>query len=274
MTPSRKGLDHLNISGSAEFSVGEFEKLVSVLKKQANGPIYIVDLRQETHGIFNGNAVSWFGARDWGNIGKNKTDVLKDEMKRLCAAKGKSLIVTMLDEGKGPIDPKPMKINSVMSERQLVEQNGLHYYRIAATDHIWPSPENIDDFISFIRTLPDHAWLHFHCRAGKGRTTIYMAMYDMIRNPDISLEDILSRQYLLGGNYIAYEMDKPKPNQWKAAYYHEKAAMIAKFYQYVQENHANHFTMRWSRWLRSHLTMEDASPTQSDSGSRIQGCPG
>ena len=94
MTPSRKGLDRLNISGSAEFSVGEFEKLVSVLKKQANGPIYIVDLRQETHGIFNGNAVSWFGARDWGNIGKNKTDVLKDEMKRLCAAKGKSLIVS------------------------------------------------------------------------------------------------------------------------------------------------------------------------------------
>ena len=118
-----------------------------------------------------------------GNIGKNKADVLKDEMRRLCAAKGKSLIVTMLDEGKGPIDPKPMKINSVMSERQLVEQNGLHYYRIAATDHIWPSPENIDDFISFIGTLPDHAWLHFHCRAGKGRTTIYMAMYDMMKNP-------------------------------------------------------------------------------------------
>lgn len=89
MTPSRKGLDRLNISGSAEFSVGEFKKLVSVLKKQAKGPIYIVDLRQETHGIFNGNAVSWFGARDWGNIGKNKTDVLKDEMRRLCAAKGK-----------------------------------------------------------------------------------------------------------------------------------------------------------------------------------------
>ena len=79
MTPSRKGLDRLNISGSAEFSVGEFEKLVSVLKKQANGPIYIVDLRQETHGIFNGNAVSWFGARDWGNIGKNKNDFFKDE---------------------------------------------------------------------------------------------------------------------------------------------------------------------------------------------------
>ena len=121
MTPSRKGLDRLNISGSAEFSVGEFEKLVSVLKKQANGPIYIVDLRQETHGIFNGNAVSWFGARDWGNIGKNKNDVLKDEMRRLCAAKGKSLIVTMLDEGKKSIDPKLMKISSVMSERQMVD---------------------------------------------------------------------------------------------------------------------------------------------------------
>ena len=75
-------------------------------------------------------------------------------MRRLCAAKGKSLIVTMLDEGKKSIDPKLMKISSVMSERQMVEQNGLYYYRIAATDHIWPSPENIDDFIAFIRTLP------------------------------------------------------------------------------------------------------------------------
>lgn len=87
----------------------------------------------------------------------------------------------MLDEGKKSIDPKLMKISSVMSERQMVEQNGLYYYRIAATDHIWPSPENIDDFIAFIRTLPDHAWLHFHCQAGKGRTTIYMAMYDMMK---------------------------------------------------------------------------------------------
>lgn len=158
MTPSRKGLDRLNISGSAEFSVGEFEKLVSVLKKQANGPIYIVDLRQETHGIFNGNAVSWFGARDWGNIGKNKTDVLKDEMRRLCAAKGKSLIVTMLDEGKKSIDPKLMKISSVMSERQMVEQNGLYYYRIAATDHIWPSPEIL------MTSSPSYA----HCRIMRG----------------------------------------------------------------------------------------------------------
>ena len=139
-----------------------------------------------------------------------------------------------------------------MTEQQLVEKNGLHYYRIAATDHIWPSAANIDEFINFTRTLPANAWLHFHCQAGAGRTTAYMAMYDMMKNPDVSLGDILSRQYLLGGNYVAYEIAKPKPDQWKADYYHQKAHMVEKFYQYVQENHADGFKTSWSQWLAAH----------------------
>lgn len=251
-TPTRKGLDTLYMSGSAEFSNGELQAMLPVLKQQAKGPIYIMDLRQETHGVFNGNAVSWYGLRDWGNLGKNKAEVLKDENSRLNAARGKSLIVAALDKNKMPIDPKPVKIESVMTEQQLVEKNGLHYYRIAATDHIWPSAANIDEFINFTRTLPANAWLHFHCQAGAGRTTAYMAMYDMMKNPDVSLGDILSRQYLLGGNYVAYEIAKPKPDQWKADYYHQKAHMVEKFYQYVQENHANGFKTSWSQWLAAH----------------------
>lgn len=43
------------------------------------------------------------------------------------------------------------------------------------------SPENIDEFIKLYKSLPKDAWLHFHCEAGKGRTTTFLAMYDMMK---------------------------------------------------------------------------------------------
>lgn len=247
--PSRKGLATLYASGSAEFSVKEFDKMVPVLKAQAKGPIYIVDLRQESHGLINGTAVSWYGERDWGNLGKSKKNALRDEKTRLEAIRGKEVTMAKLSKEKKPVNPVTVKAESVMTEEQLVKSRGLRYFRIAATDHVWPSAENIDAFIRFTRKLPKNAWLHFHCQAGQGRTTAYMAMYDMMKNPDLSLGTILSRQYLIGNNYVAYRVAAPKDGDWKAAYYNQKADMVAKFYQYVQEQHADGFWMSWSKWL-------------------------
>lgn len=251
--PSRKGLATLYASGSAEFSVKEFDKMVPVLKEQAKGPIYIVDLRQESHGLINGTAVSWYGERDWGNLGKSKRAALRDEKSRLESVRGKDVTMAKLSKEKKPVNPVTVKAESVMTEEQLVKSRGLRYFRIAATDHVWPSAENIDAFIRFTRKLPKDAWLHFHCQAGQGRTTAYMAMYDMMKNPDLSLGTILSRQYLIGNNYVAYRVAAPKDGDWKAAYYNQKADMVAKFYQYVQEQHADGFRMSWSKWLSQHL---------------------
>ncbi|WP_337665438.1 protein tyrosine phosphatase, partial [Mitsuokella jalaludinii] len=173
--PSRKGLAMLYASGSAEFSAKEFDKMVPVLKEQAKGPIYIVDLRQESHGLINGTAVSWYGERDWGNLGKSKRAALRDEKTRLKSVRGKDVTMAKLGKDKKPVAPVTVKAESVMQEEQLVKSRGLRYFRIAATEHVWPSAENIDDFIRFARKLPKDAWLHFHCQAGKGRTTAYMA---------------------------------------------------------------------------------------------------
>ena len=248
--PTRNGLAALNASGSAEFSEKELETMIPVLKAQAKGPIYIVDLRQESHGLFNGTAVSWYGRNDWGNIGRTHDMALADEQKRLQDAKGHTVVMSELDKHKLPSEPTEVKVKSVMSEEELVKRHGLHYFRITATDHIWPSPDNIDAFVTFVKGLPQDAWLHFHCQAGQGRTTAYMAMYDMMKNPDVSFGDILSRQYLLGGNYVAYTGSSKKGSDWKNHYYQEKAQMIEKFYQYVQENHASGFDVPWSKWLR------------------------
>ena len=101
--------------------------------------------------------------------------------------------------------------------------------------------------IALYRRLPKDSWLHFHCEAGKGRTTAFMAMYDMMRNPQLPMETILERQHAIGGNIVNYEGNGT--NQWKNPYYKEKAKMIKAFYEYVQQNHKTGYHMKWSEWL-------------------------
>ena len=251
--PSRAGLNNLPISASAEFSVPSFHAMLPALRAKATGDIYIVDLRQESHGFMNDMAVSWYGDRNWGNLNKTQDEVIRDENARIHAAKGQSLILAELDKDKMPIDPKTVRIDSAMTERELVEGAGLHYVRFAVTDHTWAKPETIDAFIDFVKKVPSNSWMQFHCQAGKGRTTSFMVMYDMMKNPSVSLKDILHRQYLLGGSYIAYDPSMPYPTKnWKDDYYHVKARMVAKFYEYVQQNHANNYVTPWSVWLKNH----------------------
>lgn len=247
--PTRKGMDTLNISGSGQCSAGEFKAVVAELKKYAKGPIYDFDLRQESHGYFNGNAVSWYGLRDWGNLGKSHDAIIKDETNRIKSALGQKVIVSELNKKKFAMNPKQIKVTSAMTEEEMAKSLGVNYVRITATDHVWPAPDKVDQFVNFFRTMPKNAWLHFHCQAGVGRTTAYMAMADMMKNPDVSLKDILQRQHLIGGNYVAYKIPKPKKDQWKADYYADKARMVKLFYTYVQQNYQNNFATPWSQWL-------------------------
>ncbi|MBF1684534.1 MAG: protein tyrosine phosphatase, partial [Selenomonas sp.] len=77
------------------------------------------------------------------------------------------------------------------------------------------------------------------------------AMYDMMKNPYVPLKDILYRQYLLGGAYLAYDPStQHAATGWEDADYHQKTEMIAKFYDYVQQNHGNGYAVPWSTWLK------------------------
>src|SRR5438105_14563183 len=56
-----KGLDSLSIAGGAQFS--ELE-LSAILKHLRTKQLSIIDLRQESHGLINGHAVSWYGPQN------------------------------------------------------------------------------------------------------------------------------------------------------------------------------------------------------------------
>ncbi|WP_251442761.1 protein tyrosine phosphatase [Veillonella intestinalis] len=246
VSPSRKGLAYTQMSGSGQPTEAQFKQLASTLRTKTDGPIYVVDLRQETHVFVNGIPISHYGKRNWGNVGEKQITILDKEKELLATLPQTTLQLATLNKEKEAINEQSIMVESVKTEAMVAKEQGLHYLRLATTDHIWPDEMSIDKFIAFYKTLPKNSWLHFHCEAGKGRTTIFMAMYDIMKNPNVPLEDILSRQQVLGGNNVAYTTDE---DTWKAPYYEEKALMIRKFYRYVQQNHHTNFQLTWSEWL-------------------------
>ena len=255
--PTREGLERLHASGSGEFSASGLQSLMETLAKKTQMPICIVDLREESHGFFDGIAVSWYGEHDWGNVGLTQEEALADEAERIHGAAGKMTAVAHLGGEKNPLDEHEIFVEEAQTEKELVEAAGLRYKRIAATDHIWPSPAAVDEFVQFYKSMPEDVWLHFHCQAGEGRTTEFLAMYDILKNPAVSLQDILYRQGLLGGSYVAH-VEPAGSTYWKVPYYAEKAKHIALFYRYVQENEGAGFAVSWSDWLAAHESDDDA----------------
>ena len=255
--PTREGLERLCASGSGEFSESGLQSLLEALAERTQMAICIVDLREESHGFFDGIAVSWYGERDWGNVGLTQEEALADEAERIHAAAGQMTAVAHLGGEKNPLDEHEIFVEEAQTEKELVEAAGLRYKRITATDHIWPSPAAVDEFVQFYKSLPEDIWLHFHCQAGEGRTTEFLAMYDILKNPAVPLQDILYRQYLLGGSYVAH-VEPEDSTYWKVPYYVEKAKHIALFYRYVQENEGAGFAVSWSAWLLAHESDDDA----------------
>ena len=233
--PNLTGFSSLNESGSAQFTT----KNIGLMKKAIDTmPIFIVDLREESHGFINHFAVSWLGedGKNKGNKGLSKEEVLKNESKRLNSIKLNKPIT---------IKNKEIIPTEVQSEKELVEKNKMFYVRIPVTDNERPSDEMVDYFIKLVKKLPKDSWVHFHCKAGIGRTTTFMVMYDIMKNAkQVNLEDIMERQVLIGGKNLLKSSYKP------GSHSSERSEFIKNFYKYAKEN-KDGFNTSWSQWMKN-----------------------
>lgn len=184
-----EGLDTLNISGSEQFT--EFN--LPLLKENINNDFNIVDidLREESHGFINGFAISFANSNNSANKGLTYNEVINKENEDLSSIKiGEPLIFYNNNK---EIIPKV-----VQNEEEVTKAKNLSYFRIPVTDGGLPNEDMVNRFVSFVSELPENTWLHFHCKAGIGRTTTFMIMYDIMKNYDnASLDDIIARQVLL-----------------------------------------------------------------------------
>ena len=247
--PSTAGMDALHISGSEQYSEEQFRELAGQLRKMAgDDPVYIIDLRQESHGFLNGIPVSWYGNDNEQNIGMDLAEVEADEQKRFGSLPGTTITAYSADSKKARSMEIP--VETWMTEKELAESEGFGYLRLPATDHEWADPELIDKFIAFVKTLnTDHVWLHFHCQAGMGRTGTFMCIYDMMKNPGVPLEDIVLRQAMTGSSYLLYP---GIPGEKKQEKYRKKSDNIRLVYEYIQENRDSNYEVTWSEWLSAY----------------------
>lgn len=195
-------------SGSSQFSVQGLEELQGLLKERGYNEdghyLVIVDLRQESHGFVDGHAIRWMEPEDrvqleydWINLGKSHEQVIDAETNLLATLQGSKPVYSTyekdVENGKEVHKLFPFNglvtADKTMSERELVERElgAGHYIRLTIPDHKKAeSDKEIDLFLAELDRVLDAAgkkgqkpWLHFHCAAGQGRTTTFMALYDL-----------------------------------------------------------------------------------------------
>lgn len=221
----------LNISGSAQFTKDQLLNLKNSINKDN---ICIVDLRQESHGMINDLAISFLNPYKDLNNGFTTEQTIKAENSLLNKIKIGNTIQLYKHTG---IFIKDITVDFISNESQLVTEADMQYKRFAVKDNSAPTTDIVDEFVEFIKNKPDDIHLHFHCAAGKGRTTSFMVMYQAMKNnSNLTLEQLLSYQYNIGGvnlhdNNIQYNF-------------------LEDFCNYVQKNKDSNYSISYSQWIK------------------------
>jgi hypothetical protein len=238
------GLSYLMAAGSGQFCRDQFFVAREVLRGKR---VILIDLRQEPHTFLNGAALSWGPPAV---VGNNRTAAAVEATERawtnrLVAAKFTSATKYATEaftnvKAWQPIDLK-LDIREAAIEARLANEAHWSYFRIAAPDTVTPRDADIDRLVAFVRDLKDEeAWLYFHCDTGGNRTTLYLTLYDMMRNyVRASRPQIITRQRQLGGIDLLAGSAKA-----------ERAAFLERFYSYCWQC-GPLFRRNWSSWSRA-----------------------
>ncbi len=243
--PSDLGLAQLRASASGQFSQKSFVKILETIPAKK---ILLLDLREESHGFINGIAISWYEENNWSNKDKNLEEITRDENERLQKAIKDRYLQLTYKKNLEDLEPKIVYVYDAYTEADLAKKMGVDYVRLPVTDHLRPSDEEVDLFINLIKNFKSEypeCWIHFHCSAGRGRSTSFIAMYDMMNNAkNVTFEDILSRQALLGGKDLTQPFT---PSDWRYLHHFGRLKFLTEFYNYCLEN--PNFEQSWSSWI-------------------------
>ena len=238
--------EELRMSGSSMYSIRALKEIAKPAKK-LKAPLYVFDLRQESHGYVNDKPATWQADHDWANSDLNHDEAIQRERRQLS-----ELAIGSTVDG--------ITVNSTESEESVVRSQGHEYVRLTVTDHLRPTDTEVDRFLSAVRGLPEKSWVHFQCRAGKGRTTTFMVMYDMLHNAsNASFDEIIKRNAELSDDYDVMAV-VPNDN-WKYVYQKERADFVREFYNYAKAN-PDAKGQLWTEWVRKR-SEEHTSELQS-----------
>ncbi len=239
------GMSGLRASGSGQFCREQFYALRTELRDQS---VVVVDLRQEPHAFLDGAAVSWGPPDIVGNDRRaSEVECIEQAWLQHLVA-GKFTTVTEYAAGAfadtkqwWPIALK-LDIREAATEQRYVAEAHWGYFRVAAPDTAIPRDQDIDRFVALVRDLDEGLWMHFHCDTGGNRTSMFLTLYDMMRNyVRASRSDIIARQRKLGGIDLLAGPHKA-----------ERTEFLRRFFNYCWQC-GPLFRRSWSSWNRAQL---------------------
>ncbi len=136
-----RDIPNLNISGSAQFTSEQANNLRDSINKPN---ICIVDLRQESHGLVNDYAISFFDPTKDLNNGFTTEQTIKTEDALLSKIKLNDNLNVYRKTG---VLFKELTVNFVSNESSVVNKAGMEYKRYAVRDNGAPTAEIVDKFV-------------------------------------------------------------------------------------------------------------------------------
>lgn len=214
------GLRELSASGGPIVDFATLKKKLRMVKI----PIIIVDGMKEHHGYINDIPITFFGYH-------TKKPDMRHYLRRLFFT--------------GTIHVRP---DLVKQESELTKKYGFGYANIRIDSKLQTPDVSVDEFLAYFDNAPKKAWFHFHCRHGKGRTSIALVMFDIMNNaPRVPLEDIVKRQYLLGSVNLSDTAVWRKNSTYPSKALQRRKKFIHDFYEFICQRKAGGEQL-WSVW--------------------------
>lgn len=244
------GLEKLKISASSQYNQADLE---AFLKAYFDRNVTVVDLRRECHGFINGHIAAWklrkpinYQEYEY-NLDLTVHEIEAKELGFLKRLINNSAFECMIGTKPGML----ISVEKIATEREIVERAGALYLRIPVLDHTKPEDEEVDQFVQFINSRKDNEWTHLHCAGGRGRTTVFSCMVDMIYNSSqLSAYEIIKRQEALGGSNLWDSEEVYKDEPWIVIQRGiDRCNFVCLFHQYCLEN--PDFKVKWSDWIKS-----------------------
>ena len=215
------GLREIQASGGPSINFPDLKKKLAHIKKQ----IIIVDAMRQYHGYVKKTPTTFFAYErpepDWRHLLRR---LIFTGTLQICS-------------------------ESIIPEAEMAKKYGFGYKKIKIDSKVLTPDKSVDEFIAFFDHLPDNIWVHFHCRLGKGRTSMMLIMLDIMKNaPKVALKDIVKRQHLLGSENLFNTVARSSGTYYSITLTRRKQ-FIENFYEFICQRKAGGIE-RWSDWRR------------------------
>ncbi|MBA2368537.1 MAG: hypothetical protein H0V82_05895 [Candidatus Protochlamydia sp.] len=222
------------ISGSGQFTgenITNIAQKISTFNQNSINNFFIIDVRMEFHAFINDLPMEWKLNKE-SNLGLNAIEIL-------CQEKEKLIQLTHSSNS---------NIKSAYTEEELVISKGHEYIRLPTLDHYLPDDKILQEYLDLLKSHPD-AWFHVHCHVGKGRTTVFMAIYHMfLHAKEFTFEEIVQLHKNIGGEDFLKHIHKTFADSKKQALAEKRLTFLQKFYQYCST--ADLEKVSWNEWIK------------------------